>query len=454
MNTMAKILRVVKKHLLAALLASTIGLCSSAQAETLKDVIGDAIKNHPAVAAKEASQDVYQWDVREQKSAWFPTVSASASTGREFINNDTSRSFTTDGGDYSWVGSGSIAVNQLLFDANETSNRISAARARNDAAEFGVGDVQEDIAARAAQAHLNVMRSRELIALAKEHLKTLEKYQSDIQLMYQEGALDEAELLQAQELNVSTRAKLLSFEDQLKKAEANFMEAVGRAPGPQLEVSEPWQKSMPENLSTAIIIGQRESPKIAATEKTADAFTSDAKAEKARRMPRVNAEMSYAETDQKDTVGGETTNAQALVRMNWNFSTGGAEKARIHRAESRRNEALAQKEELLRRIEQQVRTSYADVEITKQQKELLKEREEANRKIVEKFRQQFEAGTRTTLQIMNIETRFFDSTVDRINSGYRFTISNMQLLATMGRLRNAILSEYNLVPETTDGSNG
>lgn len=452
MNAMKKTIFIYSRPV--ATLAALLLFCGGARAETLKEVISEAITNHPSVASKQATQDTYKWDVKEQKAAWFPTISANASAGREFVNNDTTRAFTTDGGDESWLGDGNVAVSQLLFDANETNNRIKAARARQEAAAFSVGDVQEDIAMRAAQAQLNVMRSREMITLAREHLKLLDKYQSDIQLMYQEGALDEAELLQAQELNVAAQAKLLSFEDQLKKAETNFMEAVGRAPPALLEIREPWEKSLPENLDTAIIIGQRESPEIGASEKTASAYENDAKAEKARQLPRVNAEMSYGQRDQQDTIGGESTNAQAVVRMSWNFSTGGAEKARINRAESRRTEAMAQRDEMLRRIEQMVRTSYSDVEISKQQKALLVERESANQKIVEKFRQQFEAGTRSTLQIMTVETRLFDTRIDRINGDYRYLISNMQLLAAMGRLRNAILTEYSPAQEKKDGSSG
>ncbi len=387
--------------------------------------------------ARKASEDMAQDLLKEQKGGYFPTIGATARAGRINEDNDTTRAIT--GGDASsWLGEGSVNLVQPLFTGFGNESRVEAARNRLQSARYETTGAAEEVALKAARAHLNLMRTRELLDLATGYLAKIEERRSSIALMVSEGAADEAEQLQAEEILMAVRTTRLGYEEAFRQAEADYIEVVGSPPDNKLEFgTAAWDKQIPASLEDAVAKAGVESPRVQSAASTIAALSKEADVARSALYPQVNAELSYLQRDQKEDLGGEAASAQAMVKMSWNFSTGGTQLSRVDRALSERREAQARREGAKRMAEHDVRQKYTSMQIVDKQFTLMKEREDAAEKIVANYTVQFEGGKQTNLQLINANSRLFDAKAGRTDAHYRRLLSRFELLNVMGRLRES-----------------
>jgi len=86
----------------------------------------------------------------------------------------------------------------------------------------------------------------------------------------------------------------------------------------------------------AVLAAEKDHARILSADKTASSLAKDTSVAKAELAPHVDATVSYMKKDQVDAIGGEATSAQAMLRLGWNFSVGGAQFARIEKSVSRK----------------------------------------------------------------------------------------------------------------------
>lgn len=410
---------------------------SDALAANLQESVRQAVTSHPQIAAGKAARAAADSTFKEQRAGYFPTVSVNARAGHVDANDDTTRGFT-GGNATSWLGEGGVTLTQPLFAGFSVLNSTKAAEERREAAEFELGGTAEDIALRAARAHLNLMRTRELLAQATEYRGSIEKRRDSVALMLTEGAGSEAELLQAEDVLMVARATNLGYEDAFGQAEADYIEAVGTPATGELSFGDAaWESLLPSNEADALRVAATDNPRLKAADTLREALGHEREAEAGALYPRVNAEMSYLQRDQDDELSGESANGQAMLTMSWNFSTGGAQFARIERGRHIEKEATARRADILRGIEKDVRQKMTAMTLVNKQFDVFVERETAAQKILDNFVVQFEGGQQTNLALLQAEARLFDAKAARIDAFYRKTLARFELLAAMGRLRGA-----------------
>lgn len=421
-------------------LAFTAGIAwvPTAYAASLSESVSRALSTHPSMQARKATEDMAGEAVREQKAGYFPVLGANARAGRINDDNDTTRNLT--GGDASsWLGEGSVTLTQPLFTGFGNTNRVAAAKNRLLSERLSTSGAAEDVAMKAARAHLNLMRTKELLDLATDYMKKIEERKGSISLMLSEGAADEAELLQADEILMAVRTTRLGYEEAFRQAEADYIEVVGSPPDSRLEFgAATWDRQIPGTLDEAISRTTAESPRIKAADRIVAALGREAEVEKSTLYPQLNAELSYLQRDQHEELGGEASSAQAMLKMSWNFSTGGAQLARVDRSLAERREAQARKEGIRRMAEHDVRQKFTAMQIVDKQFALMTDRAEAAEKLVGNYTAQFEGGKQTNLQLISANSRLFDAKASRTDAHYRRLLSRFELLGAMGRLRDGL----------------
>lgn len=410
---------------------------ATADAASISDSVSRALGGHPAMKSRKATEDMARDALREQKSGWFPVLGASGRVGHTTDDNDTTRAFSSDP-ESSWLGEGTVTLTQPLFTGFGTTNRVAAARDRVQAAQEDTGTTSGDIALKAARAHLNLMRTRELLNLANDYLKRIEERKKSIALMLDEGAASESELLQADEILMAVRTTRLGYEEAYRQAEADYIEAVGAGPDERLEFGQPvWDRNIPATIDEAVRRATAESPRVKSADKVIAALSHDAEAERSSLYPQVNAELSYFDRDQKEDLGGEASSAQAMIKMQWSFATGGGQLARVDRALSERREAQARRAGAVREAEHDVRQKFTSMQIIDRQFQIMRDRETAADKIVNNYMAQFEGGKQSNLQLINANSRLFDAKASRTDAHYRRLLARFELLNAMGVLHQS-----------------
>ena len=344
----------------------------------------------------------------------------------------------SQGASASWKDGGTVTFTQPLFTGFAVENHVDSAEARYTAASYDLTSTEEDIALRAARAHLNLMRTRELLDLANDYQAKIEVRRRNIDAMVKAGAADAAELLQADEVSAAAKNTQLGYQESYRQAEADYIEVTGTAPVAKLDFGETrWNTIIPKTLDDAITYATGKNAHILAANSMVSAAGKDRDAEKSGLFPHVDAQMSYMHENQKYALGDYTTDASAMVKLSWNFETGGGQKARIEKMGEQQNQAFAKRQSVIRTVEHDARQKFTSMEIVDQQFSLLTDREAASEKILQNFVAQFEGGKQTNLQLINANSKVFEAKAARIDAHYRQLLSRFELLNVMGRLREA-----------------
>jgi len=411
-------------------------LSGNAFSATISDTVLQATQTHPSVVAERANLGISVQDVKESKSNFFPTLSVGGRAGRIHSDDDTTRGNTSDGGaDQSWLGEGNISLNQKIWDGMSNYHLYKASQTRQEASSFDVESAMEVVAFRSITAHLNVMRTRELIKTALAFQGNVKAYQNHLKLLVKEGVIDEADLLLAEDLVMRAKTIYLDYENLRRSAEADYLEITGGMPETHMDLGEfDYQDRMPKNLEEAVLKGLEAHPVLMSATHRAQAVSSDIDAERGRIMPNLDAELSYLQKDQDDNLGGELETAQAMMRMSWDFSTGGAYFARVERSLKQKEEAVAREQETRRSLERNIRQKFSELDITSRQYEIFKKLERTNINVVSQFKSQFEGGKKTVLQLVNAQNKLFEAKTAKINSMYKRQLAEFGLLASMGYL--------------------
>ena len=356
-----------------------------------------------------------------------------------FGNNATSRGLSVSRGEaYSWLWEGNASITQPIFNGFETYNRIDAAQAREDAAELTLTDAKQGLALRAAQAFLNVKRAQEAYKKTTSYQERIKDYLARINTMVEGGAADEAEAAQAKNIQSQLENSVAEMEGQIKLALADYAEATGSMPTGELNIAMDASDMLYPTADEAITHAGENHPLILSAEKALEAEDEEVSAEKGALLPTLDGEVSYLKRDQKEEIGGEVTDERAVMRMNWAFSTGGGQLARIRKQKAERSEALARTAQTQREIERDIRKAYAEHETAMKQKELSAKRADVTKELFQTYEQQFEASKVRLLQLMQAENQVFTSELERINADYRVMMSEYATLASSGRLLQAI----------------
>lgn len=423
----------------AAAFTFCCGFAVQAAAEPLATAVEFALNNHPSIAAAMAGRDVSAEELRESRSAYYPELSVNAATGRVYGDNSTSRGLTVDrGAGYSWNHEGGITVRQMIFDGMETPNRVNAAGTRREAANVGVIDTRETLALKVVTSYLDILRNQEAVQMIRNHAKKIADYRARIAAMVEQGAADESMSVQAHDIQNQLDATLADVEGQLNKARADYAEAVGRDDKTPMQRPELDESLIVADVEQAIKQALEIHPAMRSATLEGVASGYDIRAEKGALYPDVTGEVSAFKKDLKDIIGGEVVDERALIRMNWNFSTGGAQLAKISQSVHRHAEAVAKSEEIAGRLEQEIRKAYAEMEASNKRLAISLDRVDVSADLVRTYEKQFEAAKVTLLNLLQAENTHFNAKLGAMNADYRHLAAQYSVLANTGHLQEAL----------------
>jgi adhesin transport system outer membrane protein len=424
----------------------TLLLCApahDAHAESLAVAVETALNQHPSIDAARANRSAYEAEESEKYSNYFPKISATAQGGRMYGDNSTSRGLSvTRGAGYSWLGEGSVTVSQMLFDGFETSRRVDAAESRTGGATAEIADIREELALKTTLAYLDVLRTREAVNAIRAHHVKLADYRLRIQNMVTEGAADKSMESQARDLQIQLESTLADMEGQQRAAIAQYAEMTGHVPTEPMEKPVVRAEMIPAALPQAVSYAHENNPGLKAKLLTGEGLAHDASAEKSLLYPDLNADLSYLKNDKDDVLGGEAVDARAVVKLNWNFSTGGAELARIRKAKHRAVESKAEAADIRRQLEREISVAWSEMEKAQKQYELQTERETVSSELFTNYQSQFEGARINLLQLLQADNAHFNAKLALMSADYRLVASRFNALASMGRLQEAL----NVVP--------
>ena len=368
------------------------------------------------------------------KAGYLPQLDVSASAGRQ-----RSESGGINQGTYN-IASGQLSLKQMLFDGFFTRSEVQRLGAAKRTRYYELLEASETAALEATRAYADVVRYRALVDLATQNYAEHKQSALLVEERANAGVGRRVDVEQANGRLALAESNLLTELTNLHDVSARYLRVVGEKPAAVLpSLPEPFTLgALPANSDTLMRDGMRGSPTLLAAIENARSNRIAIASARAGYYPRVDLQM-YG--NQNRNLGGTLGDSHAqgvAVSITYNLFRGGADRAKEMQAVSLSEQALDLQEKACRDVRQTLSLAYSDARSLNEQLGYRDRHRLATEKSREAYRQQFDIGQRTLLDLLDTQNEFFEASRSYVNARHDQATAQARTLAAMGTLTAAL----------------
>jgi NodT family efflux transporter outer membrane factor (OMF) lipoprotein len=414
---------------------------------TLSALVDDALAHSPTIDAAQARIREAQAQLRSQRAAQLPSVSANATylhaqlPGVDVGTADSENSTdTSNGGNASdglnFYNLGATASWELdLFGGGRRS--VEQARATAGQRFADLADAQVSLSAQVAQAYVSL---RDTQARARLNAQSTELQRRSLALTRQRLAAGTASALDVERLQNqldSTDAQNIPLAAQIEDYLNQLAVLTGRAPGAldatlSTAVPVPLPPATIEIGDPATLIASR--PDIRAAERALAASTAGIGVNQAKLLPRIQfmGILGLGGTSFSDVVDPDNLTTLAAPMLSWNLLDFGRARAAVRQSEAQRDAAAAQYRQSVLEALQDAETSLSRFGNTRRQLAQLMQAERSAARAAALNDQRVAAGTSSLIDQLDIERQRLSAAIAVAQAKAQLTNSYVAVQKSLG----------------------
>ena len=414
-----------------ASMCALLPLGGLAQADDpMAKAVRQALESNPDVTARVNALRASLDAVTVARAGWLPRVDAEAGAGRT-DDRITSRVPVNGSLDHNGVA---LSISQLLWDGTALTSQIRRLDHERQTRWFELLDISELTALDAVRAYIDVVRFRRLVELAEDSYVDHRFYYQQIQSRFRAGVGRGSEVEQAAARVALAESNLTSETQNLHDVVARYLRVVGEQPMQKPPRPESFAAAKPPSAAEAMDAALRNSAAVnAAIENLRSARAAVSERESAF-WPTVQARVRAGAGNNFDAIQDQKREVTAGVVLNWNLFAGGADQARVRQQTNLLNQAGDQRDKACRDARQNAGIAYNDVIKLEEQLRALDRNVLAIEKARDAYRQQFDIGQRSLLDLLNSENELYTAKRSYANADYDRLFAQARVLAAMQQL--------------------
>lgn len=364
------------------------------------------------------------------RAGFLPQLDVKASVGKESRTTP-----SNDYGRYSIKGT-EVTLNQMLFDGLFTANEVKRLGYAKLTSYYELAEISETTAMEAVRAYVDVARYRELVDAATQNFVEHKQSAQQVEQRASAGVGRGADVEQANGRLALAESNLLTELTNLHDASARYLRVVGEKPPASLpSLPEPFTLGkMPTSTDALLQEGLPGSPTLNAALENARTYKQAVATRQAAFMPRLDFN-AYQQRDKNlaGVAGNTELNGMKLL-LNGNLYRGNADVARKRQATDQQAQARELQEKACRDVRQSLTIAYSDMRRLDEQQRYMDQHRLATEKSREAYRQQFDIGQRTLLDLLDSQNEYFEASRAYINARHNQAAAQARTLAGMGQL--------------------
>ena len=436
------------RRILSTLLLSAfplIGLAAEAAAPErdasfarLRQVAQKAILNNPEVNAKYHNFKASVEEVGVAFGGYLPRVDVVAGAGREYIKEPVfSGSKTYNEGYYNRTG-WLVSLNQMLFDGFATRNEVKRLNKAQLVRYYELLEAIDNVALEAGRAYLDVLRYRFLVDLAEDNYVQHRATFEQLLRRTQSGVGRRVDLEQAASRLALAEVNLTTETANLHDVTARYQRIINEAPPHVAFPPALIGRAMPASQKAALERMFKENPSVLAAQENIEAAEHDIAVRRAAYSPRLDFRARADNSENALNVIGDRINNVAEVVLTYNLFNGGSDRARERQYIERRNLAVDLRDKACRDTRQTLSIAYNDVQRLREQVSFLNIQVGLVEKTRDAYRDQFNVGQRTLLDLLDTENELLSARRAAINADTDLTLAYVRTYAGMGVLSDVL----------------
>ena len=398
-----------------------------AQVQTIKDAAQEAVLTNPEVQLKWHAFEAATSERGVAAGNYYPHVDVQAGTGYEMHHEPLLQNNYNS-------HSQSITLSQMIYDGFATSNEVDRLDHNRLVKLYDLYDVTETTTLDVVHAHLDVLRYRKLVEFAEENYVQHRALYDQLLSKAQAGVGRRVDLEQSAGRLALAEANLLSETSNLHDVSARYQRLVGERPAKVLVEPTGLDKDIPPELGNALQISNSSNPAILAAIENIRAADSDASGHHSAFQPRVDVKLSGQHGSNLNSEIGETNDKTAQVVLSWNLFNGFSDRAKLHQLADQINMSRDYRDKVCRDLRQNLEIAYNDKRKLAELLKYLDQHQLSIEKARDAYRQQFDIGQRTLLDLLDTENELFQAKRAYVEAEYDQQIAYARVQAGMGNL--------------------
>ena len=396
--------------------------------QALRQVAQQAVQKSPEVTIKWRNYKAAEEEVGVARGGYFPKLDLSAGAGRESLEVPGSAKDTYTRRGYA------LTLSQMLFDGFATRSEVRKLGKAKLVRYYELLEASENVALEASKAYVDVLRYRSLVALAEDNYVRHKATHDQIKARTASGVGRRVDLDQAASRLALAEVNLTTETANLHDVMARYQRLVGELPAGTLTPQQLTGAALPASPKAALDVLYKRNPTLLAAVENIEAAQYDVEGRRAAYMPRVDLRARTETTKNYQGVSGDRDQNVAEVVMSWNLFNGGSDTARERQYVERKHMALEMREKACRDTRQTLLIAYNDVQRLRDQKEDLTTQVALLEKTRDAYREQFNIGQRTLLDLLDTENELLAAKRSLVNADTDLTLAYLRSQAGMGSL--------------------
>ncbi len=397
-------------------------------ANSLKDSVERAILNNPEVRFRHQNLLALTGEQDAAKGGWFPKIDLSVDSGKKnsLISGATSLGAYTN-------STTTLTLNQMLFDGFSTDLNVRRLGHSRLASYYELLSASDQIALGAVGAYIDVLRYRELVTLALDNYNNHAEVHARVEDRVKAGVGRRVDLEQAAGRLALAESNWAIEVSNLRDVSIRYQRVVGEAPADPLQPTPNLAKSLPSR-DKFVENTVRNNPEFLGAVSTLRAYRAEAKLRESPNYPTLEFVAKQSMEKNRNGFGLDYRDSAVQLVLNYNLYRGGSDSARIRQYAAKLSSAFYLRDKTCRDVRQTALIALNDVIKLEDQIVLLSQHELATTKAREAYRQQFDIGQRSLLDLLDTENELFQSRRSLANAKEDYQLAKARVLAINGSL--------------------
>lgn len=418
------------KRLSVLLLGTMLLLPVSAHGETLQEALARAYLGNPTLNAARAQQRATDEQVPQALSGWRPSVTVNGdivpTTGqlKSFTTNNTSSLDETP-------ASIAITLDQPIFRGFATVESTAAAEATVKAGQQNLLSTEQNVLYNAVQAYMDVYSERQLVQLQAENVKVISAELNAAQARFEVGELTRTDVEQARASLSDAQATFTSQKAQLAAAVADYVRIIGKEPG---VLKYPALRGLPRTLNAALAISAETNPSILLAAFVEEAALHNIEVARSALLPQAGfqARLGTVQDLQQNSNSSYTGTIAGVLQVP--LYEAGLAYSQVREAKQIASQRRIQVIEAERTVRQTVVAAWNYLIAARQVIVARKDQVAAARFALTGVQQEYEVGTRTTLDVLDAQAAVVAARRSQVEAERVQVLAAYQVLASIGHL--------------------
>jgi outer membrane protein, adhesin transport system len=413
-------------------------LMSSLNATTVKNVVEHTLQSNQDIVSKSINNDAFKKYIDEKEGGYYPKLDLTAYLGRKNVNETASvtsseSDITTNG------GNAQLDLEQMLYDGNLTSSSVEQAKARYASNKLKNSNDIENIVYDSISAYLNVLKFDERIKISQENIAIHEDYLS-IATQTERINGEILDKVQSKAKIHSAKSNLFEEKNSQAAAKSSFIKNVGMSIDSNICRPVIDQSKIPANLEVLQKMALENNFTILEQIENIKEQEATLSVEKAAFLPTLKFKLQGIYD--KDYIDEDLrTNAYSgKLELKYNIFNGMVNKNRTQKEELFLKEVQMKLDVVTKSVLDELAVAYETYETSKKQIVELQQFIEENKQIISIYKDQFDAGTRNFIDVLNVEGDLYNSKANLINTEFNMYQAYYKILKMTSSLETTVLN--------------